>query len=150
MTKILATMLTVTAVACTSPASAPAESQAAVAPAVALPAAPPVMQQGLVTEVLKRGQGKEARSGDTVQVHYVGSFPDGRRFETSRDRGEPFRFQLGAGKVMRGWDEGIQGMKAGEVRKLTIPPSLAYGDSQVGAIPPNSTLVFELELVSVL
>ncbi|MBM4381450.1 MAG: FKBP-type peptidyl-prolyl cis-trans isomerase [Deltaproteobacteria bacterium] len=108
------------------------------------------MQQGLVTEVLKRGQGKEARSGDTVQVHYVGSFPDGRRFETSRDRGEPFRFQLGAGKVMRGWDEGIQGMKAGEVRKLTIPPSLAYGDSQVGAIPPNSTLVFELELVSVL
>jgi FKBP-type peptidyl-prolyl cis-trans isomerase len=105
---------------------------------------------GLVSEVLKPGTGEVAKKGDTVRVHYVGTFPDGRKFDSSRDRGEPFTFKLGAGMVISGWDMGVEGMKEGEMKKLTIPPNLGYGSSRVGPIPPNSTLVFEVELVDVL
>lgn len=104
----------------------------------------------LQIEVLKQGDGVEAKSGQTVTVHYVGTFPEGGKFDSSRDRGEGFTFKLGAGQVIRGWDQGVAGMKIGEQRKLTVPPNLAYGERGFpGAIPPNATLVFEVELLSV-
>ena len=104
----------------------------------------------LKIETLKEGAGAEARAGSTVTVHYVGTLTDGKKFDSSRDRGRGFSFKLGAGQVIKGWDQGVAGMKIGSVRKLTIPPHLAYGDKGFpGAIPPNSTLVFEVELLSV-
>ena len=104
----------------------------------------------LQIEVLNQGDGAEAKSGQTVTVHYVGTFPEGGKFDSSRDRGEGFTFKLGAGQVIRGWDQGVAGMKVGEQRKLTVPPNLAYGERGFpGAIPPNATLVFEVELLSV-
>ena len=104
----------------------------------------------LQIEVLKQGDGAEAKSGQTVTVHYVGTFPEGGKFDSSRDRGEGFTFKLGAGQVIRGWDQGVAGMKVGEQRKLTVPPNLAYGERGFpGAIPPNATLVFDVELLSV-
>ena len=97
------------------------------------------------------GDGPVARAGDNVRVHYVGvAYSTGEEFDASWDRGEPLAFQLGAGRVIAGWDQGVAGMKVGGVRKLTIPPSLAYGDRGAGgAIPPNATLVFEVELLGV-
>ncbi len=103
----------------------------------------------LKIEDIKVGTGKQAKSGDIVSVHYVGTLLDGTKFDSSRDRGQPFVFTLGAGQVIKGWDKGIVGMKEGGVRKLTIPASMAYGDKAVGSIPPNSTLVFEVELLSI-
>jgi len=104
----------------------------------------------LQIEVTKPGTGAEAKSGQTVTVHYVGTFPEGGKFDSSRDRGEGFTFKLGAGQVIRGWDQGVAGMKVGEQRKLTVPPNLAYGERGFpGAIPPNATLVFEVELLGV-
>lgn len=106
--------------------------------------------QELQSEQLKAGDGAEAQSGNTVTVHYVGTLADGKKFDSSRDRGEGFTFKLGAGMVIKGWDQGVAGMKVGEMRKLTIPPHLAYGDRGFpGAIPPNATLTFEVELLSV-
>jgi FKBP-type peptidyl-prolyl cis-trans isomerase len=105
---------------------------------------------GLVIEELKVGDGAEARAGQTVTVHYVGTLTDGKKFDSSRDRGQGFSFKLGAGQVIKGWDQGVAGMKVGGLRKLTIPPELAYGDRGFpGAIPPRSTLVFEVELLRV-
>lgn len=124
------------------------EAPAPAATAAAKPPSPPVPRD-LVVEVLRQGAGAQAQAGDAVKVHYVGTFVDGRKFESSRDRGEPYGFTLGRGAVMAGWDRGIDGMKVGEVRKLTVPPSLGYGASAVGTIPPNATLVFEVELVDV-
>ena len=105
---------------------------------------------GLVYEELTVGAGAEAASGKKVTVHYTGWLTDGTKFDSSKDRGQPFEFPLGGGRVIKGWDEGVQGMKVGGVRKLTIPPELGYGARGAGgAIPPNSTLVFEVELLKV-
>ena len=98
----------------------------------------------------REGAGDQAQPGKMVSVHYTGKFPDGRVFDSSYSRGEPIQFQLGAGRVIKGWDEGIALMKVGGKAELTIPPHLAYGERGAGGvIPPNATLVFEVELVSV-
>lgn len=103
----------------------------------------------LVSEDLVVGTGAEAVAGKKLSMHYVGTLQNGVKFDSSRDRGMPFEFTLGTGMVIKGWDQGIVGMKVGGKRKLTIPASLAYGASSVGAIPPNSTLIFEVELFGV-
>lgn len=107
-------------------------------------------KQGVEIEILKDGTGAIAKKGDTVSVHYVGVLENGTKFDSSVDRGTPFEFSLGAGQVIPGWDIGVEGMKVGEVRKLTIPSKLAYGSSGAGnAIPPNATLIFEVQLLEV-
>ena len=104
--------------------------------------------KGMQVQVLKEGQGAAVQSGARVKVHYTGWLPDSTKFDSSRDRGEPLEFPLGAGMVIAGWDQGLVGMKAGEVRRLVIPPELGYGDRSVGPIPANSSLIFEVELIS--
>ena len=106
--------------------------------------------QGLKIEVLQDGTGEEAKNGDNVSVHYVGTLEDGTKFDSSIDRGEPFSFDLGASRVIKGWDLGILGMKIGEKRKLTIPSDLAYGNDGIpNVIPPKATLIFEVELLNI-
>ncbi|OGY97566.1 MAG: peptidylprolyl isomerase [Candidatus Liptonbacteria bacterium RIFCSPLOWO2_01_FULL_56_20] len=95
------------------------------------------------------GQGQEAKSGDTLAVHYAGTLADGTKFDSSYDHGEPIEFKLGAGDVIPGWDLGLLGVRVGGKRNLVIPPELAYGDRSAGPIPPNSTLYFTVELVDV-
>lgn len=95
------------------------------------------------------GTGDEAVAGKKVTVHYTGTLTDGTKFDSSVDRGQPFSFTLGAGEVIQGWDQGFAGMKVGGKRKLTIPPSLGYGSRPAGSIPPNSTLIFDVELLKV-
>jgi len=112
---------------------------------------------GLLIDDITHGSGDTAVAGRQVTVHYTGWLHDpaqpgnrGRKFDSSKDRRDPFRFDLGAGMVIRGWDEGVQGMKVGGVRVLTIPPDLGYGARGAGGvIPPNATLVFEVELLAV-
>jgi FKBP-type peptidyl-prolyl cis-trans isomerase len=107
-------------------------------------------KSGLKYEDVKVGTGAEAKAGDTVDVHYVGTLKDGKKFDSSRDRGKTFSFKLGAGKVIKGWDEGVAGMKVGGVRKLMIPPELGYGARGFPpVIPANADLNFEVELVQV-
>jgi len=95
------------------------------------------------------GEGLAVQNGDTVSVHYVGTLTDGSKFDSSRDRGAPFSFKVGEGRVIQGWEQGVIGMKTGGVRNLVIPPSLAYGERAVGPIPSNSTLEFEIELLNI-
>ncbi|MBV2235768.1 MAG: FKBP-type peptidyl-prolyl cis-trans isomerase [Sterolibacterium sp.] len=105
---------------------------------------------GLGIEDIKIGDGAEAQPGQLVTVHYTGWLTDGRKFDSSKDRFDPFTFHLGGREVIAGWDEGVAGMKAGGLRKLTIPPELGYGARGAGGvIPPNATLLFEVELLSV-
>lgn len=104
---------------------------------------------GLKIEEIEVGTGQEVKSGDTVVIHYSGTLTDGTKFDSSYDRGEPFETQIGVGQVIKGWDEGVVGMKVGGKRKLTIPPDLGYGAQAVGPIPANSTLIFDVELVGV-
>lgn len=101
-------------------------------------------------EDVQIGSGAEAQSGARVSVHYVGTLTDGTKFDSSRDRGQPFQFHLGSGQVIQGWDIGVAGMKVGGIRKLTIPPEEGYGARRAGGvIPPNATLLFEVELLGV-
>ncbi len=93
------------------------------------------------------GSGPAAAPGHNVTVHYDGRLADGTPFDSSRNRGRPFTFRLGAGRVIRGWEIGVQGMRAGGIRQLVIPPELGYGSRDLGIIPPNSTLVFDIELL---
>ena len=107
-----------------------------------------ITDSGLKYEDLVAGDGAVAEAGQTVIVHYTGWLTDGSKFDSSVDRNQPFRFLLGKGQVIRGWDEGVQGMKIGGKRKLTIPPQLGYGAAGAGGvIPPNATLVFDVELL---
>jgi FKBP-type peptidyl-prolyl cis-trans isomerase FkpA len=105
---------------------------------------------GLQYEDVQEGSGAAAKSGDTVEVHYTGWLTNGQKFDSSVDRGRPFSFRLGQGQVIKGWDEGVAGMKPGGKRKLTIPSALGYGSRGAGGvIPPNADLVFEVELLKV-
>ena len=104
----------------------------------------------LIIEDLTVGDGATAAAGQSVSVHYTGWLTNGQKFDSSVDRGQPFSFPLGAGRVIKGWDEGVQGMKVGGKRKLTIPSELGYGSRGAGgAIPPNATLIFDVELLGV-
>jgi FKBP-type peptidyl-prolyl cis-trans isomerase FkpA len=109
-----------------------------------------ITDSGLKIEELEEGDGAEAVPGNLVTVHYTGWLTDESKFDSSKDRNEPFSFPLGGGRVIRGWDEGVAGMKVGGRRRLTIPPHLGYGAAGAGGvIPPNATLVFEVELLGV-
>lgn len=105
---------------------------------------------GLKYVVLNEGTGAAPKTGQTVVVHYTGTLEDGTKFDSSRDRGQPFSFKLGVGQVIKGWDEGLSTMKVGDRRQLTIPPELGYGARGAGGtIPPNATLIFDVELLKI-
>ena len=107
-----------------------------------------VGDDGLEVWDVKEGKGEAAKAGAKVKVHYTGWLTDGTKFDSSKDRGRPFSFKLGAGQVIKGWDDGVAGMKVGGTRKLTIPPDMGYGARGAGGvIPPNATLLFEVELL---
>jgi FKBP-type peptidyl-prolyl cis-trans isomerase FkpA len=127
-----------------------AAKAAAAKPAAAAPGKPVTTASGLTYEDIVVGKGAVAKAGDRVEVHYTGWLTDHTKFDSSRDRNVPFVFPLGAGQVIPGWDQGVAGMKVGGKRKLTIPPNLGYGASgAAGVIPPNATLIFEVELLGI-
>lgn len=129
--------------ATSTPATTPSAAATGGGTEVSLP-------NGLKYQDMKVGDGALAESGKSVSVHYTGWLTDGTKFDSSLDRNEPFKFTLGQGSVIRGWDEGVKGMRVGGKRKLTIPPDLGYGERGAsGVIPPNATLVFDVELLGV-
>ena len=106
--------------------------------------------QNMKIETLQEGAGEPAKAGDTVTVNYVGTLENGTKFDSSIDRGQPFEFTLGQNSVIQGWEQGVVGMKVGEKRRLTIPPGLAYGENGAGdIIPPNATLIFEIDMLGI-
>lgn len=108
-------------------------------------------ESGLKYIEIKVGEGKTPTAGQNIQVHYTGWLTDGKKFDSSVDRGEPFQFQIGIGRVIKGWDEGVMSMKEGGKRRLIIPSQLAYGERGAGGvIPPNATLIFDVELLKVM
>lgn len=107
------------------------------------------MADTLKIEDVKVGEGKEVTGGDYITIHYLGTLENGQKFDSSYDRGEPFKTRIGVGEVIEGWDMGVPGMKVGGKRKLTIPAKLAYGENAIGIIPANSTLIFEVELLKI-
>jgi FKBP-type peptidyl-prolyl cis-trans isomerase len=116
----------------------------------ALPVAFSAPIKGLKISILKKGKGAEVKKGETAKVHYTGWLMNGKKFDSSKDHGQPFEFSVGGGSVIKGWDLGVEGMKVGEVRQLIIDSDLAYGKTGAGgAIPPNSKLKFDIELLSI-
>jgi FKBP-type peptidyl-prolyl cis-trans isomerase len=133
-----------------APAVANDQADASAAPAAEDAAAPVVTAGKVVIVDSKIGTGATAKTGDKISVHYTGTLTDGTVFDSSRTRGEPFEFRLGAGRVIPGWEEGFAGMKIGGRRTLTIPPEMAYGARGAGGVvPPNATLVFDVELLAI-
>lgn len=130
-------------------ASAPAAAQGAGSDTFAMPTNLQTTPSGLQYAIDQPGTGPKPQAGQTVTVHYTGWLTNGTKFDSSRDRGEPFPFGIGRGEVIKGWDEGVADMKVGEKRTLVIPPALGYGEQGSGPIPPNSTLVFKVELLGV-
>ncbi len=107
-------------------------------------------ESGLQIEKLAEGQGETPKTGDRVSVHYTGWLENGKKFDSSRDRGQPFVFTLGRGQVIKGWDQGVASMRVGDKVRLTLPPDLGYGARGAGGvIPPNATLIFEVELLGI-
>jgi peptidylprolyl isomerase len=106
-------------------------------------------ESGLTYQILEKGKGEIAKPGDKVRVHYTGKLEDQTVFDSSYDRGQPFEFTLGEGRVIKGWDEGIGYLNKGAKATFTIPPDLGYGDREMGSIPANSTLIFEVELIEI-
>jgi len=142
----LAAAVSMSLPACSKKVDEPEKSGFKPAPAPPEPPAPTKLE--IVDDVV--GTGREAKTGDNVKVHYTGTLMNGKKFDSSRDRGEPFAFKLGAGNVIKGWDQGVVGMKIGGKRKLTIPYDLAYGEAgHPPDIPAKAALKFDVELIAV-
>ena len=138
-------------------AAADPTKAAATVQAEAIPPATPTAKgetkttrSGVVYETLKEGTGPEAKAGQKIRIHYTGTLENGKKFDSSRDRGQPFPVTIGIGQVIKGWDEGVPGMKVGELRRLTIPSQAAYGlQGRPPKIPPDATLIFDVELMGI-